>query len=50
MKNLTQWQVWITKGSQPIIMSLPFNNVNTAFEFLWENLKKRPVSISKLNN
>jgi hypothetical protein len=49
MKNLTQWQVWVTKGSQPIIMSLPFNNVNTVFEFLCENLKKRPVSISKLN-
>ena len=49
MKNLTQWQVWVTKGSQPIIMSLPFNNVNTVFEFLCENLNKRPVSISKLN-
>jgi len=49
MTNLTQWQVWVTKGSQPIIMSLPFNNVNTVFEFLCENLNKRPVSISKLN-
>ena len=49
MENLTQWQVWVTKGSQPIIMSLPFNNVNTVFEFLCENLNKRPVSISKLN-
>ena len=49
MKNLVQWRVWATKGSQPIIMSLPFNNVNEVFEFLWENLDKRPVSILKIN-
>ena len=46
--TITKWQVWVNKGSQPIIMSLPFNNVNTVFEFLCENLNKRPVSISKL--
>ena len=48
MENLTKWQVWVNKGSQPIIMSLPFNNVNTVFEFLCEILNKRPVSISKI--
>ena len=48
MKTLTQWQVWVTKGSQPIIMSLPFNNVNNAHEFIWEQIGKRPISISKL--
>ncbi len=48
MQNLTQWQVWVNKGSQPIIMSLPFNNVNNAHEFIWEQIGKRPISISKL--
>jgi len=48
MKTLTQWQVWVNKGSQPIIMSLPFNNVNNAHEFIWEQIGKRPISISKL--
>ena len=48
MENLTQWQVWVNKGSQPIIMSLPFNNVNNAHEFIWEQIGKRPISISKL--
>ncbi len=48
METLTQWQVWVTKGSQPIIMSLPFNNVNNAHEFIWEQIGKRPISISKL--
>ena len=49
MKNLVQWKVWATKGGQPIIMSLPFSNVNAVLEFLCENLDKRPASISKLN-
>tara|TARA_B100000767_G_scaffold208083_1_gene195006 strand:- start:56 stop:205 length:150 start_codon:yes stop_codon:yes gene_type:complete len=49
MKNLVQWRVWAIKGGQPIIMSLPFNNVNEVFEFLWNNLEKRPVAISKIN-
>ena len=48
METLTQWQVWVTKDSQPIIMSLPFNNVNNAHEFIWEQIGKRPISISKL--
>jgi hypothetical protein len=49
MNNLVEWKVWVTKGSQPIIMSLPFSNVNAVLEFLCENLDKRPVTISKLN-
>ena len=48
MTNLIKWQVWVTKGSQPIVMSLPFNNVNDAHEFLSEQIGKRIASISKL--
>tara|TARA_R110001592_G_C12711076_1_gene707830 strand:- start:48 stop:194 length:147 start_codon:yes stop_codon:yes gene_type:complete len=48
MTNLIKWQVWVTKGSQPIVMSLPFNNVNNAHEFLSEQFGKRIASISKL--
>jgi hypothetical protein len=48
MKNLINWQVWVTRDSLPIIMSLPFNNVNNAHEFIWEQIGKRPISISKL--
>ena len=29
-------------------MSIPFNNVNKAHEFIWEQIGKRPASISKL--
>ena len=49
MKNLVKWQVWVNKDSQPIIMSLPFNSVNNVFEFVWEQIGKRPSSVSKLN-
>ena len=48
MTNLIKWQVWVTKGSQPIVMSLPFHNVNKAHEFLLEQFGKRIASISKL--
>jgi hypothetical protein len=48
MAKLTQWQVWVTKNSKPIIMSLPFHNVKNAHEFIWEQIGKRPISISKL--
>ena len=45
---LSNWQVWVTRDSLPIIMSLPFHNVNNAHEFIWEQIGKRPISISKL--
>lgn len=48
MKTLTQWQVWVSKDSQPIIISVPFSNVNDAHEFIWEQIGKRPASMSKL--
>ena len=48
MTNLIKWQVWVTRDSKPIIMSLPFNNVNNAQEFLTEQFGKRIASISKL--
>jgi len=48
MKNLINWQVWVTRDSLPIIMSLPFQNVNNAHEFLTEQFGKRIASISKL--
>tara|TARA_R110002073_G_scaffold33614_1_gene100810 strand:+ start:102 stop:248 length:147 start_codon:yes stop_codon:yes gene_type:complete len=48
MENLVKWQVWVNKDSQPIIMSLPFNSVNNAFEFIWEQVGKKPASINKL--
>ena len=48
MENVIKWQVWVNKGSQPIVMSVPFNNVNKAHEFIWSQIGKRPSSISKL--
>jgi len=43
-----KWKVWVTKNSKPIIMEVPFTKVNDAHEFIWEQLGKRPSSISKL--
>ena len=48
METLTQWQVWVSKDSQPIIISVPFKNVNDAQEFIWEQIGKSPASMSKL--
>ena len=48
MKKLTQWQVWVTKDSKPIIVSVPFNNVNNAHDFISEQIGKRVSSLSKL--
>jgi len=48
MKTLTQWQVWVNKDSQPIIISVPFSKVNDAHEFIWEQIGSKPASISKL--
>ena len=48
INKMIKWQVWVNKESQPIIMSVPFNNVNKAHEFIWEQIGKRPVSITKL--
>jgi len=48
METLTQWQVWVSKDSQPIIISVPFKNVNDAQEFIWEQIGKRPASMFKL--
>ena len=48
MKNLTKWQVWVTKDSKPITVSAPFNNVNNAHDFISEQIGKRVSSISKL--
>jgi|TARA_R100000655_G_scaffold21792_1_gene44556 hypothetical protein len=43
-----KWRVWVTKNSKPIIMEVPFTKVKDAHEFIWEQLGKRPASISKL--
>lgn len=48
MKTLTQWEVWVNKNSQSIIVSVPFKNVNDAHEFIWEQIGKRPISIAKI--
>jgi len=48
MTTLTKWQVWVSKESQPIIINVPFSNVNDAHEFIWEQIGKRPASMSKL--
>ena len=50
MENLTSWLVWVTKGSQPLTISVPFHNVTDAHEFIWGQIGKRPVSISRINN
>ena len=47
MENLTNWVVWINKDSKPLIITLPFNNVNNAHEFIWEQIGKKPASIQK---
>ena len=49
MKHLTNWRVWVSKGSQPLTISVPFHNVNDAHEFIWEQIGKRPISISRIN-
>jgi len=49
MKNLTNWLVWVSKGSQPLTISVPFHNVNNAHDFIWEKIGKRPISISRIN-
>ncbi len=49
MKNLTNWLVWITKESQPLTISVPFHNVTDAQEFIWNQIGKRPISISRIN-
>jgi hypothetical protein len=48
MENLIKWNVWINRDSKPIIMNLPFNNVNNAHQFIWDQIGKRPISISKI--
>ena len=46
--NLTNWLVWMTKEGQPLTISVPFHNVNDAHDFIWEQIGKRPISISRI--
>tara|TARA_R100001443_G_scaffold116829_1_gene138701 strand:+ start:1412 stop:1558 length:147 start_codon:yes stop_codon:yes gene_type:complete len=48
MENI-KWKVWVNKNSKPIIMEVPFSRVQDANEFIWEQIGKRPSSISKLS-
>ena len=45
----TEWKVWVTKNSQPITMKAPHSTVVEAHEWIWEQIGKRPVSITKIN-
>jgi hypothetical protein len=48
--ELTDFKVWFNGCTEPIIMRVPFFMIDSAHEFIWEQIGKRPSSMERVDN
>lgn len=48
--GLTDFKVWFNGCTEPIIMRVPFFMIDSAHEFIWEQIGKRPSSMQRVDN